>query len=84
MKVFWAVLVLTIPLSASAQTADAIYQRACGPQDVLFDVQQVKTQPAAAPEPGKALVYFIQDAYGEVYTTRVGLDGAWVGAFKKS
>jgi hypothetical protein len=84
MKSCLAVLILTMSLSASAQTADAIYQRACGPKDASFDVQQIKGQPSAAPEPGKALVYFIQDAYGEMYTTRVGLDGAWVGAFKKS
>jgi hypothetical protein len=84
MKLFLAFLFLIISISAAAQTADAIYQRACGRKDTLFAERQVKAQPPAAPEPGKALVYFIQDAYGEAATTRVGLDGAWVGAFKKS
>lgn len=72
---------LTIP--ASAQTADAIYQRACGPKDVKFDVQQIKGQMTSAPEPGKARVFFILNAVDEPYTIIVGLDGKWVGAFKK-
>ena len=32
----------------------------------------------AAPEPGKARAYFIQDA--RAFTTNFGVDGAWVGA----
>lgn len=82
MKRFLAAFALFISLSANAQTADAIYQRACGPKDASFDVQLVKGQPPAAPEPGKALVYFIQKAPGSFFTTRVGLDGAWVGVIQ--
>jgi len=77
MKVFLSVLVFAMSLPAAAQTADAIYRRACGPKDASFDVQLVKGQPPAAPEPGKALVYFIQT--GNFFTTRVGLDGTWAG-----
>jgi hypothetical protein len=40
----------------------------------------------AEPEPGKALVHFIQDDGPEGNhqhaTLRIGLDGAWVGAYK--
>lgn len=51
-------------VSAAAQTAEAIYKRACGPKDSLFDVQHVKGIPPKTPEPGKALVDFIQKEYG--------------------
>jgi hypothetical protein len=77
MRVFFAVLFLAISMSAAAQSADAIYKRACGPLNAEFAVEQVKGQPPTAPEPGKALVYFIQS--GSLFTTRVGLDGDWAG-----
>jgi len=69
---------------ARAQTADSIYQQACGPRDVKFVVEQVKGQPPAVPDPGKALVFFIQDGYGAPYIAKVGLDGAWAGAIKRA
>jgi hypothetical protein len=80
MKHLLAVFVLPVlatALSATAQSADALYQRACGPQSASFDVQLVKGKNPAAPEPGKALVYFIQT--GHSFTTRIGLDGSWAG-----
>jgi hypothetical protein len=76
-------LLLVVSIPVAAQTADAIYQQACGPLDARFDVEQVKGQPPAAPEPGKALVYFIQKDSGFPFTTRVGLDGAWVGVLQR-
>jgi hypothetical protein len=79
MKVLFALLLLAVSASATAQTADAIYQQACGPKDARFVVEQVQGQPPAAPEPGKALVYFIQKQSAPIFVTRVGLDGAWVG-----
>jgi hypothetical protein len=62
---------------------------ACGPENVGFNVKRDKNAtPSAQPEPGKALVYFVQDAGpsgGIAYpTTRLGIDGAWVGANKDS
>jgi hypothetical protein len=68
---------------ATAQTADAIYKQACGPLDAKFVVEQAKGQPPTAPEPGKALVYFIQKQNAPAFTTRVGLDGAWVGVIEQ-
>jgi hypothetical protein len=57
----------------------------CGPADVKFDVKTDSDQHTAPnPEPGKALVVFLQD--DEQFnskprpTTRFGVDGAWVGA----
>jgi hypothetical protein len=79
-------LLLAMSIPAAAQSADAIYQQACGPKEALFDVKQVKKpEPAATPASGKALVYFIQDEDLGLgfFTTRIGLDGAWVGALRK-
>ncbi len=83
MKAFFALLLFAVSAPAFAQTAGAIYQQACGPKDAEFVVEQVKGQPPTAPEPGKALVYFIQKESGPYFTTRVGLDGAWVGAIQR-
>jgi len=80
MKAALAVLLFSLSVSAVAQSADALYQQACGPKAAQFSVQLVKRQPPAAPEPGKALVYFIQRENGPYFTTRIGLDGAWAGA----
>jgi len=79
MKVLFALLVCAVSVPASAQSADALYRQACGPKDAQFTVQQAKGQPPTAPEPGKALVYFIQIEDSPIFITRVGLDGAWVG-----
>jgi hypothetical protein len=83
MKALFALLIFAVSVSATAQTADAIYKQACGPKEAAFTVELVKGQPPAAPEPGKALVYFIQKESGTYFTTRVGLDGAWVGVIKR-
>jgi len=72
-------LLLLTSIPASAQSADALYQQACGPKDSSFVVKQVEGQPSATPEPGKALVYIIQKEAGMHFTTRLGVDGAWVG-----
>ena len=77
MKSCLAILLLAMSASAAAQTTDALYRQACGPKDAKFVVEQVKGQPPTVPEPGKALVYFIQKQSGINFTTRVGLDGAW-------
>jgi hypothetical protein len=56
----------------------------CGVEDTRFDVKTIKGQhPAAQPDAGKALVYFIEDDSENADsrpTTRAGLDGSWVGA----
>ena len=58
---------------------------ACGPEKAKFDVKLDTSQHVLAqPDPGKALIYFIQDfggqALGISVVTWVGLDGVWVGA----
>jgi hypothetical protein len=71
---------LICPTLAIAQTDPG-----CGAANVKFDISTTKQRPAApAAQPGKALVYFLQDdlKYNAIPrpTTRFGIDGAWVGA----
>lgn len=79
-------LLLIIAAHASAQNADAIYLRACGPKDTELSAQPVSTGEPQLPQPGKALVYFVQDESGTRahLTSRVGLDGSWVGALERN
>ncbi len=84
MKAALTVLLLAMSASATAQTADALYKQACGPLNAKFVVEQANGQPPTAPEPGKALVYFIQEEDGgSSFTTRVGLDGDWLGVLQR-
>jgi hypothetical protein len=82
---------LAVLLSASAlgqsPLPDLRVEAGCGPSNIKFDVTTARNQPQISePEPGKALVYIVEDVknpsampFGQV-TTRVGLDGSWVGA----
>jgi hypothetical protein len=77
-----ALIALFFAASAFAQEPYAVTTSACGPMDASFDVKLDKTQhPRTQPDPGKALVYFIQEKGSDAL---IGLDGAWVGANKKS
>src|SRR5580658_6436424 len=88
MKRFLLLLsVCAVPAMAQDRSADLRAAAGCGPAATEFSVKVDKNQHVVTqPEPGKALVYVIaqenpDDSYniGDV-TTRVGLDGAWVGA----
>ena len=63
--------------------ADVAWARAgCGPDADHFDVNMDKNQHLLAePESGKALVYVFEEdeSRGGLPTTRVGLDGNWIG-----
>jgi len=81
-----ALFVMLLTASAFGQQESSAPAAACGPKTTSFDVKLDESQHTLAqPEPGKALVYFVQDI-GEVncfdscLTTKIGLDGAWVGA----
>lgn len=89
------VAVVAVLFAASqlfAQNGPANLPQACGSRDQWFSVKLEQGQhPSAAPEPGKALLYFVQsvdnlDNITEIggLTTAVGLDGAWVGAVKNN
>jgi hypothetical protein len=95
MRAFLALLVLALMLAtvaAFAQDPAAISaaEVACGPQSVNFDVSHDNSQHTIKqPEPGKALVYVIEDlgsvtCNGVCATERVGVDGQWVGALHRN
>jgi hypothetical protein len=85
-----AVIALFFAASAFAQSPPAGLPAACGPKDVSFEVKPDHSQHTLAqPEPGKARVYFIQETgikvtFGVYPTTGIGIDGAWVGAYKNN
>jgi len=88
-KIMIVVLMSAVPAFGQGQPVDVRSAAGCGPADEQFSVKVDKTQhKVTEPEAGKALVYVIVqerprpgDAlYIGNITTRVGLDGSWVGA----
>jgi len=80
-----ALIALLFATAAFAQVAPVAYPAACGPQNVSFKVKRDESQHILAqPDPGKARVYFLQDAgTGQTIgypTVKIAIDGAWVGA----
>ena len=81
-----AFVVILIAASVSAQDSAPAFSplSACGPMSVMFQIKMEDTQSSnVTPEPGKALVYVIEDQQFKAakdVTVRIGLDGAWVGA----
>jgi hypothetical protein len=80
-----AVIALFIAASAFAQNSSAGVVSACGPDYISYKVKlDKKGLPLIEPTQGKALVYFIHDSGGAPSigypTTKMGVDGAWVGA----
>jgi len=86
MKALLVVVLSLLPALAGDQaSAPAVVKAACGPDNVKFKVSSSGQRPAAQPEPGKALVYVVEEfdrPRNEIGkpTIRVGLDGSWVGA----
>lgn len=87
----YLLMVLLFTSSAFGQTPNAADLRTaagCGPAKARIDVKTDKKQHAAVQsEPGKALVFVVTEYESEPHlqvighiTTRVGLDGNWVGA----
>jgi hypothetical protein len=80
-------LLVLFLVSAFAYSQPSSLTSACGPDKVTFSAHEASTPLAPVlPAPGKALVYFIQDegqlSEARHYTLKVGLDGAWVGAYR--
>jgi hypothetical protein len=78
---------LASPALAQEKLSTPVAPSACGPDNVRYEVKLDKSQHGLAqPEPGKALVYFIQDrgpqsfGIGSAVQTLIGADGAWLGA----
>lgn len=83
MRVALIALLFTAP--AFAQAPPVASTAACGLGNVSFGVKLDRSQHTLAqPDPGKARVYFVQDA-GTSHTlgyptVKVAMDGAWAGA----
>ena len=75
-----------LPMTILAQDSNAASSGSpgCGDKATKFAVKTVKGQTAAQREAGKALIYFIEDDsnFNSIPkpTTRVGVDGKWMGA----
>lgn len=84
-----ALLVMLLAVSAFAQQESGALA-ACGLKGVKFDVKRDESQHTLVqPDPGKARVYFVQDVgevkcLGSCWTTKIGLDGEWVGANQRN
>jgi hypothetical protein len=80
-----AVVLLLVTAAAFAQVVPTASTAPCGHDTVSFKVKTDQSQHTLTdPEPGKARVYFVQDAgttIGLAYpTVKMGMDGQWVGA----
>jgi len=87
MRLALAALLFAVSASAFAQTPSSPTASACGAKNVSFEVKLDHTQHTLAlPEPGKALVYFVQNLgpHNYIGVINVGLDGSWVGANKNN
>lgn len=84
LKAIPVLLLFAAPAFAQDAAGTAVAPGGCGPDTAKFEVKTEKQHPLGQPEAGKALVYFIEDdtEFGShpKPTTRIGVDGAWVGA----
>jgi hypothetical protein len=87
MRIKTTALLLSIFLLAVAPAIATVLPDACGEDKVKFNVDRQKGQPVpGAPSSDKAQVIFVEEmdknapCIGCAVTTRVGMDGAWVGA----
>jgi hypothetical protein len=78
------VILLLISLSRAQDEPITLGAPGCGDPNIKFNVKTDNDPHPVQPEPGKALLYFIEDdsefSYAPKPTTRMGLDGSWVGA----
>ncbi|MFZ0298487.1 MAG: hypothetical protein WAM13_09080 [Candidatus Sulfotelmatobacter sp.] len=82
-----ALVVLLFVASAFGQTPSGPSTSACGPKSDSFQAKVDKSpHTSAQADPEKALIYFLQEKGSDAFavTTRIGIDGAWVGANKNS
>jgi hypothetical protein len=87
-RFIFLMLFLAAPVFAQDQSTDLRAAAGCGPAKTQFAVKvDNKQHSLAQSEPGKALVYVIEEYRSDPHfrtighvTTRAGLDGNWVGA----
>jgi hypothetical protein len=77
-------ILLTSMVFAQNKPPSSLGAPGCGDPSIKFEVKTTREQHPAQPEAGKALVYFIEDdsdfESNPKPTTRMGVDGQWVGA----
>jgi hypothetical protein len=83
--VFFLVVSVSTSVVAAAQDQSAVAaaEAACGQTNVEFRVTNDTGHPVPQPDAGKALVYVIEEQNLQAWraqTTRVGMDGTWLGA----
>jgi hypothetical protein len=91
-KLILVALLVAAPAFAQEQAADLRSAAGCGSTKTQFGVKTDKSKHSVAqPEPGKALVYVVEGVISAPHlwsightTTRVGVDGSWVGANQES
>lgn len=89
-KLAWAAVILTTAALAKDNSATLREAAGCGSNEVKFAVKRdAHVHPTGTPEPGKALVYVFGDSELDNTAihlggliTRVGVDGAWAGAYE--
>ena len=85
MRALLAFLLLASPVFPQNQTP-TVPQSACGRGELQYEVKKDQGQHLPDADPTKALVYIIQDEQSVglcikcTTTTRIGLDGSWIGA----
>jgi hypothetical protein len=90
MRIIFVMMILAACAFAQDQPKPAVAARACGPEDADFKVKLDDSRHMpAAPEPGKARIYFVQEieglsCIGSCVKTKIGMDGAWVGAMQRN
>jgi hypothetical protein len=88
MKIVLVVMLLTV--FGCAQDQSSLATAACGASGVTFDVSRDESRHTVTPpDSGKARVYFVRDlgimnCLGSCGTTKMGLDGEWVGASQRN
>lgn len=92
MKIFLFVILAFSGTFASGQNPESVpaVKSACGPKKDKYEVRLSNRHPKLEPANGKAVIYVIQDIpqiissfFTPASTTRISLDGSWVGANKR-
>jgi len=78
---------LAVSTSMAAAQSSSIAKNACGPAgERISDSEPKSNQKGTSPEPGKAVLYFIEDdglsGNHQHYTIKIGMDGKWAGKYK--
>jgi hypothetical protein len=89
-KLILAVVILATAAWAQDKSTAQLQTAGCGSDQAKFAVKRdAHSHPTGAPEAGKALVYLFADSELDNAAiqiggliTRVGVDGAWVGAYE--